>query len=200
MKKRINKKPTLKKKYAIFVDGKTEIWYFQMMKRNRGNSFSFIDIQPQLFKKKKLSDIYQEIIEAKNDYDLVIWIIDLDKIIDDGKKEEFKTYYNNLSKDKKVDIVIINPCLEYWFLLHYEYTDKCFVKCNNAEKSLKKHLPKYDKSEKYFIKSDIYKILEKNLNTAIENSEKLGEFDIHNMKKTVCEMYKFFEVIDKHRI
>ena len=200
MKRRKNKNIVVRKKYAIFVDGQTEMWYFQMMQRNRKNDFSFIVLQPKLPMKRKLSDIYGEIIEAKNDYDLVIWIIDLDKIIDDGKKEEFKTYYNNLSKDEKVDIVIINPCLEYWFLLHYEYTDKCFAKCNNAEKSLKKHLPEYDKSKKYFINNDIYKTLEKNLNTAIENSEKLGEFNIHNMEKTVCEMYKFFKVINEYRI
>ena len=72
-------KPTIKKKAALFVDGESEKWYFLTMKRVE--SIKNIDLQPKLPRKKKIKEQFEEVKSACNDYDLVFWIIDLDKII-----------------------------------------------------------------------------------------------------------------------
>ena len=189
-----------KKKAAVFVDGECEFWYFQMMKRNE-NAIN-IDLLPKLPRKKKLFDLYKEVKISARDYDLVIWIVDLDKILEeerskkkDGKnpKEEFLKYYKDLAKLKNVKVIVSNPCLEYWLLLHFEYTAKPFNDCKEVNQLLKKHLKDYDKSEKYFVKNDIYKKIKGNQPTAVKNAKKLGEFDIENFDSSICEMFKIFD-------
>ena len=196
-----------KKKAAIFVDGECELWYFQMMKRNE-NAIS-LDLLPKLPRKKKLNDLYKEVKNAANDYDLVIWIVDLDKVLEEerskkkeGKnpKEEFLKYYKDLARLKNVKVIVSNPCLEYWLLLHYEYTAKPFKDCSEANQLLKKHLKDYDKSEKYFVKNDLYKKIKNIQQTAVKNAKKLGEFSSESFDSSICEMFKLFDSDEKVNI
>ena len=196
--------PKSRKKAAIFVDGECEQWYFLMMKRNE-NALN-IDLQPKLPRKKKISEIYEEVKKSSNDYDLVVWVVDLDKVLEEerakkkgGKspKEEFKKIYRDLSKIENVEVIVSNPCLEYWLFLHFDFSGKPFRDCNEANIMLKRHLKDYDKSEKYYIRNDLYKRLKDSQNTAIRNAKKLGEFDINNFESSVCEMYKLFDTDEK---
>lgn len=41
-------------------------------------------------------------------------------------------------------IIVNNPCLEFWLLLHFEATSKYFDTCEGAEKQLKD----YEKTQK----------------------------------------------------
>lgn len=87
-----------------------------------------------------------------------------------------------------------NPCLEFWFLLHYEQTLKYFATYSDLKKELNKHLPDYQKTEKYFKNSrqDIYQHLKSNLATAINNAILTGTFDFNNTHKGLSEMHKVF--------
>ena len=201
-------KPTIKKKAALFVDGESEKWYFLTMKRVE--SIKNIDLQPKLPRKKKIKEQFEEVKSACNDYDLVFWIIDLDKIIESEKdkakgnsspKTEFLKYYNDSEKIKNLEIIIVNPCLEYWFALHFEYTSRYFSGCSQANTVLKKHLSSYEKAEKYILNGNLYKKLKSHQPNAITNSKKVGDFDPNNFNKSVCEIYKlfnneFFNIID----
>ena len=201
-------KPTIKKKAALFVDGESEKWYFLTMKRVE--SIKNIDLQPKLPRKKKIKEQFEEVKSACNDYDLVFWIIDLDKIIESEKdkakgnsspKTEFLKYYNDSEKIKNLEIIIVNPCLEYWFALHFEYTSRYFSGCSQAKKKKKKHLSSYEKTEKYILNGNLYKKLKSHQPNAITNSKKVGDFDPNNFNKSVCEIYKlfnneFFNIID----
>ena len=196
-----------KKKAAIFVDGECELWYFQMMKRNE-NAIN-LDLLPKLPRKKKLFDLYKEVKNSASDYDLVIWIVDLDKILEearikkkDGKnsKEEFIRYYKDLSRLKNVKVIVSNPCLEYWLLLHYEFTAKPFKDCNDATQLLKKHLKDYDKSEKYYVKNDLYRKIKENQQIAVKNAKKIGDFAVDSFDSSICEMFKIFDLDKKVNI
>lgn len=196
--------PKSKKKAAIYVDGECEQWYFQMMKRNE-NTFN-IDLQPKLPRKKKISEIYEEVKKSSNDYDLVVWVVDLDKVLEEerakkkgGKspKEEFKKIYKDLLKVENVKVIVSNPCLEYWLFLHFNFSAKPFGGCSEANTLLKRHLQDYEKTEKYYIKNDLYKRLKENQITAIKNAKKLGDFNVDNFDSSICEMYKLFDPDDK---
>jgi hypothetical protein len=60
---------------------------------------------------------------------------------------------------------------------------------------MKKHLPDYEKTQKYYTKQndDIYKKLKPNLNIAIDNSKKVNGFDFNNPEKGTCQMDSIFE-------
>lgn len=193
-----------KKTYSIIVDGKTEVWYLQMLKKNE--DLPRIDVKPELPKKKKLSEQFESVIENSKIYDEVVWLIDFDTILKETREakpgsktalQELGEYKNQIDKNiTNVELFVNTPCLELWILLHFETIGKFYPNCIDAEKILKKsHVKDYEKSEKFYKKrsNDIYKLLSDKKEFAIENAKKLGEFDIKNPNKSISEMYKIFE-------
>lgn len=197
--------------FAIVVDGETEVWYLQMLKRNEREIR--VSIKPEIPNKKSVEEQFNLVCDLSGkEFTQVYWIIDLDTVVKEsneapkGKKSPLKTfdeYRANLAENfKNVVVIVNNPCLEFWFLLHFEKTSKYFGTCSGSETQLKKHLKDFEKTQKYFTKQndDIYLKLKPNLKIAIKNSIALGRFDIQNPVKAVCEMEKLFrsEELKKH--
>lgn len=192
-----------KPKYAVLVDGETEFWYLQMLKRNE--RLIKVDIKPEIPQKKKLADQFSKAIELSKDYDMVFWIIDLDTVLNESQQakkgvenpiEVLLKYKQTIADKHKNIILIINqPCLEFWFLIHFVSTSKAFTNCDEARKQLVKHLPDYDKTEKYFVKQDddIYKKLRSKLGEAISKSSKMPTFNKSAPYNGLTEMHKFFD-------
>ena len=200
------RKGTGKKVYAILVDGETEKWYLQLMKQHESIP---VDIKPDLHKKKKLKEQYVNVVEYSKHYDMVIWVVDIDKMIKEDKEtkkgmvskiKEFKGYVNKLNKLDNVKIIINTPCLEYWFLLHFNDKGKYLQTCDSVVQELKKIelLKDYKKSHTYYFKynNDIYNKLKPNLVSAIANANKLGSFDFVNPESAKAEMYKIFDILN----
>lgn len=193
-----------KPKFAFVVDGECEFWYIQMLKRNERQIN--VDLKPEIPQRKKLSELYQKVIELSKDYDKVFWIIDFDVINSETRSskkgtktalQEFREYYTTIESNyENIFVIINNPCLEYWILLHFEKTSKYFDTCDSASRQLKKHLTDYNKSQQYFTKqdNDIYLKLKPFLNKAILNANKLKEFDFENPHTAIAQMQLFFEV------
>lgn len=199
-----------KPKFALVVDGDCEFWYINMLKRNE-KSIS-VDLKPEIPQRKKLSDQYKKVIELSNDYDKVFWVIDFDvinsetRIAKKGAKtalQEFKEYHNNLKEGyDNVEIIINNPCLEYWILLHFETTTKYYDTCEDATKQLKKHLPGYEKTQAFYTKqdNDIYLKLKPILNIGLSNTKKFKDFDFDNPHSGLSQMNLFFETKEISKI
>lgn len=192
-----------RKKYAIVGDGGCEVWFFHMLTRNERELQ--ISIEPRLAQKTTLSKQFKKIKELAEDYYRVFWIVDYDVIERESKEckkgdkprsQEFREYYEHIQKklSEKVIVIVNNTCLEFWFLLHFNFTSKSFSNCDGVQKELKKYLNDYEKTQIYFTKQkDIYLQLRDKIPTAVVNAKKLGEFDIQNPKKSIAEMWKFFE-------
>ncbi len=196
-----------KKIYSIIVDGETEIWYFQMMKQFESLPTK-VDIKPELSKKKALKGQYEMVIEnLQKGYDKVIWVLDFDTIVKESKDtkkgqkskvQEFREYVEKLEKRQNVHVLINNPCLEFWYLLHFEPTSKYYSKCEDVGKALKKkYLTDYQKSQKHYKKrnNDIYTKLKPHQKTAILNAQKLGNFSFEDPESAKAEIYKIFEIL-----
>lgn len=188
--------------FAFVVDGDTEVWYLQMLKRNERELN--INIEPKLPSKKSISEQFEMVIDLAKDYTKVLWIVDYDVIAKEtresrkGNETSEQLFIKLKEKAEKLENVIVivnNPCIEFWFLLHFEKTTKLFTDCNSAEKQLKKHITDYEKTRKYFTKqdNDIYLKLRSKLSDAIENSKKL-KFDKNNTSKAICEMDLLFNI------
>jgi len=202
MRKTKSIQPKGKQKIAFVVDGECEFWYIHMLKRNE-KSIN-VDLKPEIPQKKKISDQYKKVLELSADYDKVFWIIDFDVIKTETLKakkgtrtalQEFKAYSDEINKSFENIIVIINnPCLEYWILLHFETTSKYYETCDGVTKQLKKYLPEYNKSQVFYTKqnNDIYLRLKPLLSEAITNAERLEKFDFHNPDSGMSEMQLFF--------
>ena len=193
-----------KQSFAVVVDGETEYWYLQMLKHNEPN-IPF-NIKPQILQKKNIDQQYELVTElSEEEYDKVFWIVDLDVLLKEEREkknstsslQQFLNYYKSLSKQNKVVVIVNNPCLEYWFLLHFQKTNKVFTACTNAEKEVSQKLKGYEKTEKFFKKSnnDIYKQLKPHLQKAINNATALGSFDTHNHSEAMCEMPLLFQAL-----
>ena len=185
-----------KKNICTFVaDGECEYWYLQKL---RDSENVRIDVFPKLYQKKSMNEQYEQVVSYSEDSEKVFWIIDLDVILKETRecKKGSGTTLAKFKKYANVEIVINNPCLEFWFLLHFCQTTKYFESYDKLLPDLKKQarLSNYEKTEKYFTKgTDIYKRLKPYLETAIENAGKCGKFDFKQTSKGISEMHKIFE-------
>lgn len=202
--------PPKKVKYAVVGDGKCEFWYVQMLKRNE--RIISVDLKPEIPQKKKLSDQFASVLELSRVYDKVFWMVDYDVIVSETRsvkkgaktaQHEFKEYcdkikvVNEKAGDENIVVIINHPCLEYWFLLHFESTSKCFSNCESATRQLKKYLSDYEKSQSYYTKegNDIYLRLRPNLSTAISNAKKIQGFNFNQPNFGISQMQLFFETL-----
>jgi hypothetical protein len=193
-----------KQSFAVVVDGETEYWYLEKLKYNE-RDVNF-DITPKILQKKNINQQYELVTDlSEEEYDKVFWIVDLDVLLKEEREkkgntsslQQFLNYWQQLSKQNKVVVIVNNPCLEYWFLLHFQKTTKVFTTCAGAEKQVSQHLKGYEKTEKFFRKSnnDIYKQLKPYLQTAVSNATALGTFDAKDYSKAKCEMPLLFQAL-----
>lgn len=207
---------------AIIVDGRDEKWYIETVKKHYQEHcpvIKSIKIEPELPQKKKIQELF-DLAKTKHSegYNHVFLIIDLDTTNKDAKElQRFKDIYSkfvSISSSKSIGrssakykwmqdlaIIINNPCLEYWFIIHFRCTNKFFNSFDELKPVLQKHLPDYDKSEDYYKGiPDIYNRLgnDKGLAQARQNSKIFSAFDIATCKSVgITEMYKLFDYFDK---
>lgn len=170
-----------------------------------------VDLKPEIPQKKALKDQFIKAVELSKDYDKVFWIIDYDVVASESRQakkgrkpafQELREYCAKIeAKHHKVKIIINNPCLEFWFLLHFELTEKPFNNCESAAKQLSKYLTGYEKTQRYYTRQgdDIYLKLKPYLDTAISNAEKLGTF-YFDAPTSTSQMQALFSVKELSRV
>ncbi|TXD77364.1 RloB domain-containing protein [Algoriphagus ratkowskyi] len=109
----------------------------------------------------------------------------------------FRKREGHLESITHVTVIINQPCIEFWLLLHFEFTQAPFDDCGRAESRLKSHLTDYSKSQKYYTKEgdDIYLKLKERLPTAIANSQRFAAFDLETPDKGYSEMLELFKIL-----
>ena len=172
-KARISKGKQMKPNFFVFCEGETEIAYVKFLR-------SLYRAPIQVITKKGKSNISEEYIErSKNEYvrteqDRVFLMYDLDV---EGMLEQ-------LQKIPNAELLVSNPCVELWFLLHYQdqkseiSSDKCIKKLQKVSKEYKKGTLSEEEKD----------VLAKNKEVAVERAKKLAEFQ--NPSSTV---YKLLE-------
>jgi len=92
----------------------------------------------------------------------------------------------------KYKVAYSNPCIEFWFLLHFKYST-ADITCSEATKQLKEKIPNYDKTT-----LGDFDLLWNNLNTALqhamklrEHHENIGNKDTTNPSTTVDKLVKY---------
>ncbi len=75
----------------------------------------------------------------------------------------------NKAQDNKLELALCNPCIEFWFLLHFGYNTQPFGNCKEAKVKMKTCISGYQESMPVFEK------IRDKTNDAIENAERMLE-------------------------
>lgn len=192
-------RPNIRPSYAFVVDGETEIWYLQMLKRNERRLN--IAIKPELAQKKSLEEQYAQVCSLAKDYLKVFWIVDIDTCIKEvrenpksSKVKDLASYVETIPDN--VVFIANTPCFEFWVLLHLQNTSRYFDCCDAVIREIRKHkeFATYEKTQRYFTQpNDIYKRLRQYLPAARNNAKGLPDMDFDNIERGTCQMYKIFD-------
>lgn len=148
-----------KKSVAIIGEGETEWFYLESLRIAKHYPFQ---MKPTFPKHSDWRYIFQQAESCLSEgYDIVICLVDMDVIY--NKASEKSLYDNKKFNLQRSGIVIIetNPCTEFWFLLHFlpSLSTKTYQTYDELEKELRKYLPGYEKSKRYFKKNPLYPYL-----------------------------------------
>ncbi len=185
-KKRLN----LRDGVFIVGEGMTEQYYFSHLKQIKKYR---CEVKPRFFGKTDIAQIEKTVERLLQGYVTVICVFDADvsqrNIVEKTKLEKFKRKY---SKNEIVIICDSLPSIELWFLLHYIKINRRFQNYKLVIHELKKHIPNYEKTEKYFEKSKWVENLVRKMNIAVINA-KSKNLEIGD---SYSNMYKAIEKLD----
>lgn len=194
---RVRKIRNQKSKILIAVEGnnKTEKTYFSNFedcKKSynityaRGN-----DTDPLKLVKMLVKEIKKMGLDLR-DGDVAYCVFDTD--IDLNKNKIIEEAIR-LAMKNHIKIITSSPCIELWFLLHYDYTT-ANMSSESVIKRLKKFYPQYEKNV------NIYPDIIENLDIAMERAKKLEKYQLDNNRRigTVeanpnTELYKIVEYL-----
>ena len=172
---RVSKGKQMKPNFFVFCEGETEMAYVKFLR-------SLYRAPIQVIPKKGKSNISEDYIErskieyVRTEQDKVFLMYDLDV---DGMLE-------NLQKIPNAELLVSNPCIELWFLLHYQE--------QKAEITSEKCVQKYQKVSKQYKKGALSeeekKVLAESKDIAIKRAKKLLEFN--NPSTTI---YRLLEML-----
>lgn len=173
---RVSKGKRMKPNFFVFCEGETEIAYVKFLR-------SLYRVPIQVIPKKSKSNISEDYIErSKNEYvrtgqDRVFLMYDLDV---DGMLE-------HLLKIPNAELLVSNPCIELWFLLHYQEqkveitSEKCIQKLHKVTKGYRKG----------GLSEEEKKVLAENRELAVDRAKKQAEY--HNPSTTVFKLLEKLE-------
>ena len=194
---RVRKVRKQKSKILIAAEGKnkTEKTYFSNFEDGkksynityaRGNNTDPLKLVKMLI--KEMDELKLDL----QDDDVAYCIFDTDV---DSNKNKIIEEAIQLARKNNIKIITSSPCIELWFLLHYDYTT---ANMDNEEviKKLKGYYPKYEKN------INIYPDIIEEIDLAIKRAKKLEKYQIDNNRRigTVeanpnTEVYKIIEYL-----
>ena len=172
-----------------------------------------VSVKPEMPQKKSVEELFALAKEKlEQGVQEVILILDLDTIRKEAsEKTRFKDFYTRYTKvqqndsPKRTDVwmknlvlVVNNPCLEYWYILHFRNTTKFYDTYADLKRDLVRipNLKDYDKTDEYYHKQpNMYKRLEQELPDGRRNAT---PFSIEAMDTAGCsEMNTIFDFLDR---
>ena len=165
-----------KKSIAIIGEGETEWFYFDSLRIALRYPFKIAPAMPQHSDISHMKKLVEECLSK--DYDIVICLVDMDRLLTNRK--EFTLYKQIKEKSSdKVMWIETHPCTEFWFLLHFmpELSVKHYTTCEDVISDLQKYMPGYEKTRRYFKKVKLYDFLREygDIDRAIRYADQLSK-------------------------
>ena len=181
---------TVTKSIAIIGEGETEWFYFDSLRIACRYPFKVAPDFPQHSDINHILKLVESYLNKQYPSEMQLY--------QRAKKEYSKRKYAG-----KVMFVETNPCTEFWFLLHFLPNVVCrrYDSYDQLLPELQKYMPGYEKTKRYFIRTNLYKYLTENgdLERAMSNSEKLCQLCKESPEdlKAYSEVYKVIKLLNK---
>ena len=168
---------TMKPNFFVFCEGKTEINYVKFLR-------SVFRVPVQVVTKKSDSNISVEFIErskreyvlTKNDQTFLMFDLDVEGMLE------------HLQKLPQATLLVSNPCVELWFLLHYQNVEN-EISSDECLRKLLIHSPQYEKGA---LTDGEKRVLIENMPEAIERAKRLEEY-----KNPSTSAYRLIEAMER---
>ncbi len=198
-------KKEIRATYAIVCEGYTEWYYFDYIKSKRRYPFK---LKPELPVHSSYRHIFEKAkaLLQKEEYSAVFCVFDLDKIKEDNRMEEFISECKKL-RTKKIIPVLSFPCIEVWFLFHYQrnYSSRYYESYEQLLPVLRTYVPDYCKEQKYYKKGSLFDALDSAdraacAHSCAERSVKAIE-DLHSaFERTFTEIGYFEKFLERCKV
>ena len=174
---RNSKGKTMRPNFFVFCEGKTEITYVKFLR-------SVFRVPIQVVAKKSDSNISvdfierskREYVQTKNDQTFLMFDLDVEGMLE------------YLQKIPQATLLVSNPCVELWFLLHYQNIENE----TSSEDCLRKlliHSPQYEKGA---LTDGEKRVLIENMPEAIEKAKRMEEY-----KNPSTLVYRLSEAMER---
>ncbi len=156
----------------IIGEGITEQYYFSHIKKILDFRCT---IKPRFFGNTSIAEMRKKIEELLRGDIFIICVFDADvSTHNESERKKLEQLQNKYRKNKNLLFCNSLPSIEYWFLLHYEHTNRHFNDAKSVEVALKKYVNDYEKTTQFLEKEKWVQDLcaESKLNQAIERSKR----------------------------
>lgn len=188
----IETKKQQKRSVTIIGEGATEQYYFTHIRSLFGYHYT---IKPYFFSVTSLAEMDKKITEAITDDGVAIAVFDADVAHrNEAEKKKLGTIRRKYAKKKNIVLCDSLTSIEYWFLLHFENTNRFFKDSAATEKELCRYIPEYEKKTKFLqdLKWVTDLCAEEKLSLAKERAETFGQ-----NSESYSNVYKAFELFEK---
>ena len=175
MGRKINTRQPKQLRKRVIGAGITEFWYLKQLKSLLKLNF---ELFPRLFGNESMENIKKRIEEGLNEGTEVVCLFDEDvKQWNEKEKQRIIELHQKYDNDIRVTLGCSMPSIEYWFLLHYENTNRHLRTSLDAVKALKRYIPQFEKKEDFLRYSDwVAELLKENrMGIATDRAQKFGK-------------------------
>lgn len=186
----------IQKKHAVTIlgEGITEQHYFTHIRTLFGYNYT---IKPYYFSVTSLTEMDKKIAEAITDGGYAIAVFDADVANrNDVEKKKLESIRRKYANKNNVLLCDSLTSIEYWFLLHFDNTNRYFKDSSATESELRKYIPDYEKKSKFLQNTQWVKDLcsESKLKLAQERAKLFGQNGEY-----YTNLYKAFEFLDRKK-
>ncbi len=177
---------------VIIGAGITEQWYFTHIREALNLR---VKIRPRYFGTEDIHQLDKKIAQVVNEGSVAICVFDADTSeFNDSEKAKVIALKKKYANKKNVILCDSLPSMEYWFLLHYEDTNKHFPNSHAAEKELQSFIPAYEKTESFLQNQKWVEDMSSDgkLDSAIGRAKKY-----ENEQGSYSNVYKAIEILSR---
>lgn len=181
---RRQKSPTI----TLIGEGITEQYYFKHIRTLYNYRYT---LKPYFFGTTSLQDMDRKISEVIDSKGIAVCVFDTDvsqRV--EAEKKKLNSLMKKYGKKKSVIFCDSLPSVEYWFLLHFQNTNRHFNDSDLVERELKSFMLNYEKKIVFLEKEKWVRDLcsDNKLETAIQRAKDFG-----NEGASYSNIYKAFE-------
>lgn len=147
MARREEQKRQRQQRPTIIGAGLTERWYFAHMNDLLNLR---VKIRPRFFGHENIFALEKRIEQVLRDEGRAIVVFDADvSTWNDEEKKKLTALRKKYARSRNVMLCDSLPSIEYWFLLHYQNTNRHFGTSDAVIEALKKNIPDFDKTDAF---------------------------------------------------